>query len=868
MLAVDNRDAIGMRNHECVVFLASWLLAHGSVAQTLSAPRPIYTEVPVGGDIVQQDSRSRIPGEVTHTLVRSLGINDLMYSIVATKGSDGSLLWRADDVGIACSASSANGARIKELPSGDLVFTIDIYIAGTHPRSTTCLIKLSGSDGQVQWIYDGPELGNSSGLNAFGVAANGDLLLAGFVGDYPSVLRLEGQTGILLWRHDFASSVDAGTGIAVTDEINGRAVVAIAGGNRSTVINFSTANGVELWRRQSCSVLEWSVAQKSQLQLNHDGSLLEFSECGIGVEAHAFSRKLNVDGDVVWRRDLAVPLDTGSPLSTVDIGTDYVLVRGRFIDNGQDVGFVALGAESGEILWTKQASDTMLRPLIAGSDEIHMLERDAQFGAALQSLDLITLSALDGKVLGTLPLPLDEGSTSVANIDLGALANGDVVLKTLNCSDPSWWGGCETLRVSRIQPRVAVRWTQEAPFVGDRPFLTFTREISSRMVLAGTPMDSGILVAGWTPSFRDEYDHPRVRKIDASSGLDSWIWVPAGDADFIAAIARNEEGDAFALVSVSQGAQGEAQVARLDGSTGTTVWSSGLAGFPALDIAATADRVYALGSSNGGALGVIAAFAQADGALLWRIELPLPDAYGTELEVLANGDVALISGTMGHRELLIAKVRASDGTELWRTILVPVITVLGASVVLAPANGDAVFTHQNAVWRVDGTSGDVLWRQSLPFQILDAKLDSQGHIVVAGKPPNSLEITAIASLDPVTGLLLWSSELDAEPLGASALNLSANGNILVAGSAPARMWVAELARSTGAVLWHSSALAESSATPPLFVRVLWQPGLNVVSPLKNGDAVIGGGWYPTSTWTSFRVSGINANAIFANGFDP
>ena len=198
----------------------------------------------------------------------------------------------------------------------------------------------------------------------------------------------------------------------------------------------------------------------------------------------------------------------------------------------------------------------------------------------------------------------------------------------------------------------------------------------------------------------------------------------------------------------------------------------------------------------------------ATGSVVWEAALDgTGDSFDSGAEAVAvdtTGDV-YAAGAMDMQvtstDFAVAKLRGTDGAELWRVTLNAGFSATDqANDVAVDASGDVVaggFATRSGIQRftvvkLDGATGSVVWRRELsddlPFrtQANAVAVDAQGDVVAAGSIAHGgrAEDFAVVKLDGDTGQVVWRQEVDGTGHyqdEAYDLVFDSQGSILVSG---------------------------------------------------------------------------------------
>jgi outer membrane protein assembly factor BamB len=326
-----------------------------------------------------------------------------------------------------------------------------------------------------------------------------------------------------------------------------------------------------------------------------------------------------------------------------------------------------------------------------------------------------------------------------------------------------------------------------------------------------------------------------VARLAAGSGAQVWSIQLDGDLAFhydeALRVAVDGNGDVIAAGTLAAAGDGFA-VVKVDGANGMELWrASGTGVARAVAIDASGNPV-AVGSTDADL--VVRKFAAATGALVWEHTVSGTEpgdghpegAYDVVIDALGNPIAVGILENVDDTDLIVLKLAAADGAEIWRREIDGddgpdgdagrAVALDGAGDVIAAGTlGLPGF----AVLKLAGATGSEIWRQTSAFAgggfAYDMALDAAGDAVAVGfvfRPGAGAGDSKLAALkvDGDTGTVLWSHEIGGGGLSeAQGVAVDAAGDVAVAGALTAvrtarDFVVVKFAGGTGAELWRQT----------------------------------------------------------------
>lgn len=886
--------------------LARFLIAIGLIA--FNAPSPVNaqnlvwqsqvtTQVPAGAGVSMPNAAFGSPSLAPSVAVVTVetGLDDeYQYRAIAIDPANGFELW-STDLGAACGTENSAYSLVVPLPDGDVIIAaqaVDQVIP--FLVTFTCIMRLSGSDGEVVWSSPQRAAGIKLNLYAVQLDKGGQIIATGRKGTDAILMRLDAASGSTLWQHQIpADSGSSLRGIAAVSGSNDTTVIHLlsqpsAGADTLKLVGISTASGSERWSLSQCPGGTYVAYQSSpndvRLRMLADNSVEFVSQCVVDQIRTVEMGRINaLTGVPVWQRTVT---DSSLYRAVVDVD-GYLYAEGKLTIDTLAVDLARLSPVDGSLMWS--LAQTPLPPPM----EPYLSRRIVAEGAYLHSLELIneldyvriasiaTYAAATGTLLGRYNVDLPPSENIVPRtFNIAAFGNGEILIGATSGQNRRVGS---RLFETRLQALTGVAsWLQQTPIMASHPLIPVEAYRSTRQMVWNDKGSAGVLLAGSGVN-PNNYIYPRIAKLSAQDGRVLWQWEPDKRVrGNIAAALSDAQGDV--IIAGSNGWDDPTMLlAKLDGGSGAQVWESLSAPQrPALDAALAADGaiMLLLGREEdvNGATMRVARYSASNGSEVWSV--PMPEGEDQEIgqqriALAADGSVLATSNFANADYSVtgaqVARFRASDGVLQWRRKL-PGVAGSTTALLLPLANGDLAVGTGNIVWRINGATGGIEWQKTLSFSPWSIVLDTQGQLITAGTSANHRNVTR---LNASNGVILWSRELpfvDATSYSelASALSLSSDGDILVAGgdgNGNDRTLLAKLRTIDGATLWELATTAtttRASSQQPAGsysypVAVLESPDRNIYfSGLVERDS---------TSWALSRVTGSFADGIFASGFD-
>jgi cysteine-rich repeat protein len=238
-----------------------------------------------------------------------------------------------------------------------------------------------------------------------------------------------------------------------------------------------------------------------------------------------------------------------------------------------------------------------------------------------------------------------------------------------------------------------------------------------------------------------------------------------------------------------------------------------------------AGRVLVVGGCRDGTPaynGFVAKLDPIDGHQVWRADLPgvilASVASDSSNDVLAAG--SHFGATDSDVDFLAIKLSASDGSELWRTLIdgaandgdqATSIAVNGADdAIVGGSIRDTLAYGKFAVLKLSKTSGAELWRYSIDAdgQVTKVGVDSAGNVVASGEATllDWCDIV-VAKMSNADGGEIWRAVYDSPGAGscdlANTLAIDASDDVVIAASPNTTLYsVIKYSGSSGTELWR------------------------------------------------------------------
>ncbi|HJQ84151.1 MAG TPA: hypothetical protein VKA21_08750 [Candidatus Binatia bacterium] len=317
-----------------------------------------------------------------------------------------------------------------------------------------------------------------------------------------------------------------------------------------------------------------------------------------------------------------------------------------------------------------------------------------------------------------------------------------------------------------------------------------------------------------------------VVKLAGATGATLWTALLQGtesnSACHASAVALDAAGDVLAAGQmVETGTGANFAVVKLAGADGSETWRRAIAGTlgasaapsnEALAVAvdatgdvAAAGRLVNVGPKRNFA---VVKLSGADGSETWRRNVATPDGAfddGRAVAFDANGDVLATGEMQGRPQLLVIKLAATDGTELWR--YAPEIYGIGTALAVDAADDVVAVGSIDGVGTVvklaSGTGAEVWRTAAIGPGLNSVALTAAGDVATTGNSfPSAL--TAL-ELDGATGSQMWRFDLDRvggrESIENVAVAVAPSGDVAVLGTVDFQQSiVARLAGASGTLV--------------------------------------------------------------------
>ena len=884
----------------CVIGLITLIVPLPAHAQSLAWQSQVTTQVPAGADVSMANAALGNPSvsPAVALVTVETGVDDrYQYRAIATDPDDGSQLW-STDLGPACGTRSSAYNLVVPLPGGDVI----ISAQGANDVSSslvtfTCILRLSGSDGQVVWSSPQRAADIKLDLYAIQIDNGGQIIATGRKGNDAIVMRLDAASGSTIWKRQIpADSGSSLRGIAAVSGSNDTTVVHLLsqssiGPNTLKLAGISTASGSNRWSMSQCPGGTYVAYQSSsndiRLRMLADNSVEFVSQCVVDqIRTVEIGRINALTGVPVWRRTVT---DSSQYRAVVDVD-GYLYAEGKLTIDTLAVDLARLSPVDGSLMWSlaqtplppvPPTGPSLSRRIVAEGAYLHALELN-DFLGYVKTATIATYAAANGTLLGRYNVDLPPSENSLTDtFSMAAFGNGEVLIGT--ASGRNRYVGLR-LSETRLQALTGVTsWSQQTPIMAPHPFIPMEAFQSTRQMVWNGKGSPGILLAGRGVN-PENYNYPRISKLSAQDGRVLWRWEPDKrvNGNIVAALS-DAQGDV--IIAGSNGWDDPTMLlAKLDGSSGAQIWeSSSPPQRPALDAALAADGaiMLLLGREEdvNGATMRVARYSASNGSEVWSV--PMPEGWDQEIGqqriALATDGSVLATSNFTNADysltgVQVVRFRASDGVLQWRRKL-PGVAGSTTALLLPLANGDLAVGTGNIVWHIDGATGVIEWQKTLSFSPWSIILDAQGGLIAGGASADHREVT---KLNASNGVILWSRELpfvDATSYSelASALSLSSDGDILVAGgdgNGNDRTLLAKLRTSDGATLWELATTA--TTTTASSQQPTGRSGDYPIGVLESPDRNIyfsGLVEWDSTSWTLSRVTGSFADGIFASGFD-
>src|SRR5512143_213196 len=316
--------------------------------------------------------------------------------VLKASGVDWSVLWRAPNVSYGGGATPPGGGPLLAIDAAG-----DIAVAGSSLGATTYsmhVTKLNGPTGAVMWSTD--TVPGSSNAVAVDGAHNVVVAGAGNVGF--AVAKLAGTDGTVLWQY----VIPSGIAFAVAVDANGDVLAAGYALNPpndydATVVKLDGATGMELWRHNSDSGAgRPDYAYAVALDAAGDVVTAGLGVGPIGTEYFTVEKISGADGSGLWR--YAVPgNDPSNPEGeavavAVDAAGDVVAAGAMSaVGSAFDFAVVKLDGASGAERWSQTLAgtapsinaDRALQVAVDGAGDVWAAGLLANLGSSLVTND-------------------------------------------------------------------------------------------------------------------------------------------------------------------------------------------------------------------------------------------------------------------------------------------------------------------------------------------------------------------------------------------------------------------------------------------------------------------------------------------------
>ena len=423
--------------------------------------------------------------------------------------------------------------------------------------------------------------------------------------------------------------------------------------------------------------------------------------------------------------------------------------------------------------------------------------------------------------------------------------------------------------------------------LADTPFMPDWDPDSRTVMLLSDAGEAGIVLAGRAQigdSFQTQPPGtPWLAKIARANGAPLWTWHFADYSEgYLAEAVVGADGDIVAIgTQITRDYDVGFFVVKVDAVTGALLWrvdgpigdtfGTGLALDAAGNVVVSAVDTWVMHT--------VAKYDRDTGALLWSTGVPDPDAWDDALVavddagnvVAAGGYEISENGQVLEDGLQVAKFRGSDGQLLWTRRFVSEFGAAVHALRTLPSGDVAVaggFAGDIELVRLDGDTGGVRWERG-GLDIEDMLVDPEGRIVVAGwvdAPGTNIEVEDIQRLDAADGSTLWQQQFYARTFsGAWRVSIGIDGQLLAGFTVEQdrnMFGAAGLDLKTGKLRWWF-APPDAAADDDRFPIGIVQT--------SDGAVYFGGFNYVPAddeeTWTTFKLAPIAADTIFLGGFE-
>lgn len=760
---------------------------------------PTYAVLPSASGLgrpvlTQADGTSRLVFGASWSGLKPGGYADRAPIALAVDPRDGRSLWQRD-LSSECSQGLRGYRAILQftvaLPGGDVGMAVRGAYNWVAPgewrmASSTCFVRLSGSDGRVLWTRNE----RASSLNdpdfevASLTAAGADLVAFGRYGDRIRTMRVSGADGSLGWAaDDRIGSYWYPRDMLAFDAAAGEVVVLIAAPRdkepRTELVGLDAESGRERWRRIVCergsfdarlnAIVGGSVAFATACA-ESPAHTLTFGRSGkdglFQLPTKDSPRLLGYDFDETGNLYVAGELRIGNAaaalarFSTLD-GRQHWSVPGRL--GGKDTG----------------SSDLTTLNLLVREGSVYVWEMTGyELSWYADTSRLSRYDAATGRLLGTRNVMEADHDNLQRESYLTALPGGGVNLAAFADARENNW-----LWLARASAAPSLDWIRRERLDAAQPGhaaipYTYFRSPTALLTTSGTP---AVVVAGHATTDSNSMlfgGVPFLARIAQDDGhvLREWqrpspLGLPASWASLSSLATDGADGAYVAGWAES------AFVTAVDLSTATTRWEQPFSA--TMLVAGAAETLYAVSK------GRVRRLSPRDGNTLWQVDLPAADdlyddAIGA-VDAVGNPVFSILTSD-GRQGAQVIKLRISDGAVLWQWRYPDLDIKSAPSHMKILPDGDVVLTRPFT--RLNGDTGAVIWQQS---DLRGAQLlqGTDGRLVVGdarktGANAESDIPAQVARLDPATGNTLWSVPHPMPSNPYSPMALDPKGDVLVA----------------------------------------------------------------------------------------
>ena len=400
------------------------------------------------------------------------------------------------------------------------------------------------------------------------VDSAGDTVAVGRVDSAFAVLKLERDTGAVLWQQ----LIDGERAKAVVlDQSDDVFVSGFIAGAPFALVKFDGATGAELWRFEEPLGLSGGLALDANGDAFVIGSLTPAAETFFGI--------IKIDGasgTELWRQAIDGGFPGGSSAAdgancvAVDLSTGDVIVGGYLdrVGTRDDFTVIKFAGASGAELWRSIVSDGFVLDGVGGvavdaSGDVFAI------GAIGRSLTVRKLVGATGDLLWQHQLPLSGGSS------VTVVAGGDVIVAGRVAIGPKSFGGGDFFVERLAGASGAQIWaTQINGTYALDPFHLGDGASAARVDAAGDVVAVGLLGnRGLSRDFA-------VIKFDGASGAERWRQLIDGgkdphdqarsmSADSAFALALDPLGDVVAAGALHNDVEEQFAIVKLSGLSGS-----------------------------------------------------------------------------------------------------------------------------------------------------------------------------------------------------------------------------------------------------------------------------------------------------------